>query len=87
MRSSRWLALIALAALSLAGTPVQAGVRIGLGISIPLFCPPRPRPVYVAPAPVYVVPPPAPYVVQPAPVVYQAQPVQVAPPAQPVPAR
>ena len=61
--------LAALIGLTLSATYAQAGVRLSIGIGIPLFVPiaPAPRPVYVAPAPVYVVPAPAPVYVQPAP--------------------
>jgi hypothetical protein len=61
------LMLTALIGLTLAATGAQAGVRLSIGIGIPLFVPPPPRPVYVASAPVYVVPAPAPVYVQPAP--------------------
>jgi hypothetical protein len=63
----------------------HAGVRISLGINLPIFAPP-PRPVVVVPAPVYVAPPPVyqrpapavivrPAYVQPAPVYVQPVPI------------
>jgi hypothetical protein len=71
--------LAALIGLTLSATYAQAGVRLSIGIGIPLFVPiaPPPRPVYVAP--VYVVPAPAPVYVQPAP-----RPVYVQPSPAPV---
>jgi hypothetical protein len=86
------LILAALIGVTLSATYAQAGVRISLGLSLPIFCPP-PRPVYVAPAPVYVVPPPAPVVyrsspvyIPPAPVyVQQAAPAYVQPAPVPMP--
>jgi hypothetical protein len=62
------LVLAALVGLSLSAAHVQAGVRLSIGFSLPIFAPPPPpRPVYVVPPPVYVVPAPAPVYVQPAP--------------------
>jgi hypothetical protein len=75
-------ALAVLAVLAVPWASAQAGVRIGIGIGVPLFY--RPcygYPVVVAPAPVYYVPAPgAVYVQQPAPV-YQAPATQAAPPS------
>jgi hypothetical protein len=73
--------IAALIGITLPATYAQAGVRLSIGIGIPLFVPvaPPPRPVYVAPAPVYVVPAPAPVYVQPAP-----RPVYVQPSPAPV---
>ncbi len=70
--------LAALVGLALTATYAEAGVRLSIGIGIPLFAPP-PRPVYVAPAPIYVVPAPRPVYVQPAP-----RPVYVQPSPAPV---
>ena len=58
--------------------PAHAGVRVSLGIGVPVY----PAPVVVVPAPVVVAPPPAvvypvPMVVTPPPVVYGAPPVVV----------
>lgn len=83
MKARLVIALTGLTLVTLTAPSAQAGVRIGLGINIPLFapcwhpCPCRtyvaPAPVYVAPAPVYVVPA-QPVYVQQAPVAYQAVP-------------
>ena len=84
--------LAALIGLTLSATYVQAGVRISLGINLPIFAPfyPPPRPVYVVPAPVYVAPAPmyapaqiyvrpapTPVYVQPAPVYAQPAPIPI----------
>jgi hypothetical protein len=69
--------LAAVIGLTLLATHAQAGVRLNLGITIPLFAPRPPRPVYVAPPPVYVVPAPRPVYVAPAPVYVQPQPAPV----------
>ena len=83
------LMLAALVGLALSATHAQAGVRISVGIGLPVFGPfyPAPRPIYVAPPPVYVVPAPAPVYVRPAPVYVQpyAAPVYVQPSPSPVP--
>jgi hypothetical protein len=55
------LMLAALVGLVLSASYAQAGVRISVGIGLPIIGPfYPPRPVYVVPAPVYVVPGPAP---------------------------
>jgi hypothetical protein len=82
---------VALVGLAMSATYAEAGVRISIGIGIPLFVPigPPPRPVYVAPvyvapapvyapAPIYVQPAPRPVYVQPAPVYGQPAPVPIA---------
>jgi hypothetical protein len=63
------LALAVLVGSTLSVAHADAGVRLNIGIGIPLFNPfvPPPRPVYVAPAPVYVTP--APVYAAPAPVI------------------
>ena len=76
-------------AMMLPAAHAEAGIRLSIGIGIPLFAPP-PRPVYVAPPPVYVVPAPAPaaVVVQPAPrPVYYRAPAAVYVAPVPVPVR
>jgi hypothetical protein len=76
----------ALIGLALSGAYAQAGVRLNIGINIPLFpVAPPPRPVYVAPAPVYVAPAPVPVYVQPNPRPVYLQPSPAAVYAQPVP--
>ena len=81
------MTLAALVGLAVSATYAQAGVRISIGIGIPIFAPP-PRPVYVVPAPVYVAPPVyalAPYYVQPAPRPVYVQPAPVYGQPAPVP--
>jgi hypothetical protein len=87
----KWM-LAALAGVMLSAPCAHAGVRISLGIGIPIFAPfypppPPPRPVYVVPAPVYVVPAQAPVYVRPAPAQVVVQPAPVYVPAAPVPAQ
>jgi hypothetical protein len=70
--------LAALIGFTLSATYAQAGVRLSIGIGIPLFAPPPPpRIVYVAPAPVYVVPAPRPVYVQPSPAPVYVQPAPI----------
>jgi hypothetical protein len=73
----------ALLGLTLSGSYAQAGLRISIGIGLPIFAPP-PRPVYVAPAPVYVAPAPV-YVRPTPPPVYVRPSVYVQPAPYPVP--
>jgi hypothetical protein len=84
------LAAVLMLALPLASAHA-GGVRIGIGIGIPVFYRPyrpyypvyvAPAPIYYAPAPVYIVPAQPPAYVQPAPTVIQAP----APQPQPAPA-
>ena len=52
------LILAMLVALTMSSAHAEAGIRLSIGIGLPIFAPlyPPPRPIYVAPAPVYVVP-------------------------------
>ncbi len=54
------LLLLAGIAMTLPGADAEAGVRLNIGIGLPLFAPfcPPPRPVYVVPQPVYLAPAP-----------------------------
>jgi len=79
---SKRLCLILSALVMLASwAEAQGGVRIRLGIGLPLFRPcfgvrayVAPPPVFLAPPPVYVVPAQAPVYVQQAPAIYQPPP-------------
>ena len=92
----KWLLIMGLAALSVAGleTKAQAFVGIGINVGFPVY---RPYPYYYGPYPYYYPPPfgvvpsrvfgaPAPPVYQPAPApVVVSQPTQVLPAPTPVP--
>lgn len=91
----RKLTLAALVVLALPWT-AQAGVRVSVGVGVPVYRPYRPyyygpyyRPayvgVYVGPPPVYVAP--APVYVQPAPTAVYVQPAPTAVYTQPAPAQ